>query len=229
MSIKLKALGLGLVAAMAMAAFAAVNASALSGTGHFTHDAPTNHATIVGTENGAPHDLVFKREGTGDPGITCTHAAYHGLAPAKTVTSVTVTPTYTNCATEDEPVGAWGNVTVTMNGCAFNLFSRTAGHGTVEVHCPVGKAIEIHHPNCTITVPAQKPSETTMTGGIIYDTTTEGGKHTLTPTVTVKKITGHFHGGICIFLGTSHKFEMNGALTVEGKDTAGNRVNITHT
>ena len=230
MSIKLKALSLGLMALLATAGFAVVNASATV-SGHFTHDNVTNNATIIGTENGT-HDLEFREEGSSpeDPGITCTHAHYHGEVTAKTVQTVTVKPTYTQCQTTK---AATHNVTVHTNGCGFTLHSRTPpGDATVEVECPTGKSIVITHPNCEITVPAQKPSATHLTGGLFYHTTQEGNplKHTLTATVTVKKITGQFHGGLCVFLGTSHLFEMNGSLTVEGKDpVSGNRVNITHT
>jgi len=225
MSTKLKALSLGLLVFLATAGFEAVNASAAV-SGHFTHDATTNHATILGTANGSPHDLVFREEGSEAAGTTCTHADLHGQAPAKAVTSVTVTPAFTGCATTSS--STWGE-TVHTNGCAFILSSSSTTHGTVTIECPTNQAIEITHPNCTLKVPAQHPSPTRLTGGIVYDTTVEGGKHTLTPTVTVKKITVHFEGGICVFLGTSHNFEMNGALTVAGFDTAGERVNITHT
>ena len=225
MSIKLKALSLGLLAVLAMAAFAAINASATV-RGHFTHDAATDHATILGTENGAPHDLLFNEEGS-NVQIVCTHTDYHGTAPAKTVTSLTVTPAYTNCGTVGE--ATWGGVKIHTNGCAFILSSRSTEHGTVEIECPAGKAIEITQSNCTTTIPAQKPSVTVLTGGVVYHTTTEGSKHTLTPTVTVKKITGHFHAGLCIFVGTNHTFELTGALTVAGQDTAGEQINITHT
>ena len=229
MSIKLKALSLGFLAVMAMAGFAAVNASAVV-KGHFTHDAADGHATIIGTEVGKkPHDLEFREEGSEAAGITCTHAHYHGDVFQNTVETVTVTPTYTKCGTTSD--ATWGNVSVHTNGCGFDLYSHgTNTHGTVTVECPAGKAIVITHPNCTITVPPQHPSATHLTGGLTY-TTDVGptGKHTITADVTVKKITGQFHGGICIFLGTSHSFEMNGALTVEGFDTAGNPVNLTHT
>ncbi|HEX8689016.1 MAG TPA: hypothetical protein VF729_02110 [Solirubrobacterales bacterium] len=219
MSTKFKALSLGLLALLATAGFAVVNASATV-SGHFEHDAATNHATIVGQETVSPHDLVFTDEVSGSA-FTCEHATYHGTAPAKTVTSVTVTPTYKTCKTVG---GAHGAVTVHVNGCGFTLESHGANtHGTVHVECPAGKAIEITHPNCTITVPAQ------TLNGMTYTQKTENGKHTLTVDVTVKQITGHYHGGICIFLGTVRKFSMTGALTVEAQNTAGERVNVTHT
>ena len=227
MSTKLKALSLGLLALLAMAAFGGVNTSAAI-KGHFESEA--DHTVIVGTENGKkPHDLEFKEEGSAGAGITCTHAHYDGDIFAKTVTSVTVEPEYTKCGTTSD--GIWGNVTVTTNGCAFVLYSHGANkHGTVDIECPAGKTIEIHHPNCTITVPAQPATLGTLTGGLTYDTAVAvDGKHILTPTVTIQSITSHYHAGVCVFLGTPQAFEMNGSLTVEGFNTSGSRVNITHT
>jgi hypothetical protein len=208
-----------------------MNASATV-TGHFTNDASNGHATIVGTENyGTTHMLEFQRtEPTGTPtgaAIACTEATYHGTVAAASVNSITVTPTYKNCATTG---GTWGEVVVTMNECDYTFRSNSnasthkpTAHATVTVDCPVGKAIEIHHPNCTITVPGQTPK-----GGVTYTTTVEG-KHALTVNVTATHIAGEFHGGICIFLGTNKEFDMNGAVTVKGENTNKEQVNITAT
>lgn len=229
MSLKLKVLGLGLLAVMAVGAFAVVNASATS-TGHFTSHLPAGHdqhLIIKGTESreSGTHALLFneidantKTVGTG---ITCTHAHYHGTlegAAATTTTSVQVRPEYTKCLT----VGGVDNeVTVDVpSSCGTNVFEFTPGvNGTVHVRC----AITITHPNCDITVPVQ------TTSGVTYDTLLEAGlPHQITLTVNVQHITGHFEGGLCVFLGTTHKFEMTGSVTVWGENTAGGRVGITH-
>lgn len=221
MNTKLKALGLGLLAVLAMSAFAVVNASATV-SGHFVSD--TTHTIVKGTESGT-HFLNFKGE-SGEP-IGCTHASYEGTITGETVTTVTVSPVYKECSTGRK---APHEIAVTMNGCDYTFHSAgTNKHGTVSVDCPVGKAIEIHHPNCTMTVPAQTPTATTLTGGATYTTTVEEGKHALTVDITVGNIEVQYHGGICIFTGTTHKFTMEGSVTVWGTDTAGNRVNITHT
>ena len=121
-------------------------------------------------------------------------------------------------------------VTVTPNDCDYTFFSHgTNTHGTISVMCPEGKAIEVHHPNCTITVGAQSPTSEHMKEGATYTTTVVNGKHALTVDVTLKAITAQYHGGICIFLGTNHTAEMTGAVTLSGTDTLGNPVNITHT
>ena len=225
MNTKLRALGLGLLAVTAMTAFGVMNATAETG-GHFTHDAPTNHATIVGTETaGTEHVLHFNKEG-GEPGerIGCDKDEYHGVATAKTVESLTITPKWSECYTTGSPNTKFD---IHENGCDFTFTigreGQVAKHHTVHLTCPAGKAVEITHPNCTITVPPQ-----TVTG-VTYTTDLIGGKHAITLDVTAEDITSHYHAGICIFLGTTHQSEMKGSVTVEGFDTLGNRVNITAT
>jgi hypothetical protein len=225
MSLKLKILGIGVLAVVATSAFAVMNASATV-TGHFTHEGPLTTATIVGNETGVHSAHYLQFQGTEQTGtnsgaaIVCTSATYHGVAAAKTVTELTVTPSYTGCATTTG--STWGEVSVTMNGCNYIFYSNSAAsthtptaHATVTVNCPAGKAIEIHHPNCTITVPHQSLK------GVTYTTTVEN-KHSLTVNVTISHIAAEYHGGFCIFLGTNHIFDMNGAVKVRAQVSATN-------
>lgn len=232
MSLKLKVLGLGILAVLATGAFAVMNASATV-NGHFTHDAADGHATIVGNEiYGTAHMTEFQRtEPTDTPvgaPITCTKTTYHGTVTTNTVQTLTIVPHYTECGTTG---GTWNEVTVTMNGCDYTFHSNTKAStnpptedATVTIDCPPGQAIVIHHPNCTITVPAQAPK-----GGVTYTTVLENNKHALTVDVTVTHIVGQFHGGLCVFLGTTKEFDMTGSVTVKGENTVNQPVNITAT
>lgn len=220
MSLKLRALGLGLLAILATSAFAVVNATAETG-GHFVSE--VSHTVLSGTEVKENHQVRFAVDG-GTP-IECTKVTYTGTTTATTVTEVTITPHYTECITKGGATPH--NVDVTMNGCAyvFTIGKKSTADNTVHVECLTGGVIEIHHPNCTITVPAQTPS-----GGIAYETdTTPGGKHSITPNITVTGIAAQYHGGICIFLGTSHQATMTGAATLSGTTTEGSPVGITAT
>ncbi|HEX9967622.1 MAG TPA: hypothetical protein VGB06_06725 [Solirubrobacterales bacterium] len=213
MSTKLKVLGLGLLAIMATSAFAVMNASATP-SGHFVSAA--NHTIIFGSEN-ATHQVKFSVEGGNT--IECKKVEYHGTTETATVTEITIKPTYAECQTTG---GAANSIPVTVNDCDYVFSSQgTRIHGTVTVNCPVGKAIEIHHPNCTITVGTQHA----LGGGIAYDNTHPD----LTATVTVSGIVVEYHGGACIFLGTTHTATMTGAATIQGRDTAGNPVTISST
>jgi hypothetical protein len=234
MSIKLKILGLGVLAVMATSAFAAVNASALS-NGHFTAEPTEHHLILKGTEaTPGNHNLSFYRlnsDGTtasGSP-IKCTHAAYEGTLPlegkpgteATTTQAVQVRPTYKECSTGAEPPH---NIPIDIStGCKNNVFEfKSGGTGTVNVNCD----ITITHPSCHISILA---SENKNLSGVTYTTTTESNKHALTMNVNVNGIKGTFVSGICVFLGTKHTFEMIGSVTVWGENTAGGRVGITHT
>jgi hypothetical protein len=219
MSLKLKVLGLGLLATLAMSAVTVMNASATS-TGHFTSDSVNETTTIVGSEN-ATHFTEFSIHGL--TGIVCTETTYHGTFAGNTSTHLTIIPHYTTCHTTGGP----HDVNIDVNGCSFTF---TPGHqGTVHVDCPVGKAIVITHPNCEITIPAQTVG--TAATGVTYTTDTENNKHTITLHANGVEVAAQFHGGLCVFTGTNHTGTMTGSVTVKGFEDKlnGPQVNITHT
>jgi hypothetical protein len=224
MSLKLKALGLGLLAAMAVSAVGVMNASATTG-GHFVSDLAKTD--IKGTEEGT-HRFHFSE--TGDPAeIGCDVATYTGQASATTVTSLTIAPKYETCyTTKSEP--NTHEITVTTNECTFTFTVAPGAPATTEqtVHllCPAGKKIEIHHPNCTISIHPQTP-----TGTLTYTTATSAaGKHEITLDADVHfTITRH---GLCQFIKpTSGTGTLEGSATVRGFETSGakSQVNITST
>jgi hypothetical protein len=214
MSGKLKALGLGLVAAMAVCAVAVVNAPAQV-NGHFSSD--VEHTLFVGTEN-ATHNTQLSVDG--GTAIRCHKTTYTFTGQAKLLVGVRLAPKYEECTT----VGQEAKFTFTTNGCLYTLKPNTGfPHGTFFIECPGGKPMEIHHPNCTIVIP-----EKTLLTGVTYTTVVEV-KHALTVDVTVKNIPVHYHGGACTFLGTNHTGSLTGSFTLKGTDTAGTPVNITVT
>jgi hypothetical protein len=219
MNLKFKVLGLGLLALVATSAFAAVNASATNG-GHFVSE--VSGTTIRGQETAPNHKLHFRpHAGSLTERIGCDVATYHGSAANATETEIEITPTYEKCYTTDENKTA---VVVTHNKCKFRFGSVVGGtSGTVDVLC-AEKAIEIHHPNCTITVPSA-PNQNLS--GIHYTRVTEQGKHAITMHVNVT-FTTEYHGGICIFLGTHQFGRLEGSATVWGEKN-GERKSITAT
>jgi|SRR6187549_178407 len=214
MSGKSKALGLGLVATLAIAAIASVSASA-EVTGHFIVEG--GDANLVGTEN-ATHNSQFSVEG-GTP-IECLNDSYEGFGGSETLAGFTLVPKYPTCKTAG---AANHEVTITPNGCRYTLKATEKVHATFWILCPEGKPMEIHHPNCTITIQEQNLS------AVSYTTLLENTKHALTVNLTVENITAHYHGGACIFLGTTHKGALKGSFTIKALDTAGKQVNLTVT
>ena len=215
MSSKLKALGLGLLAALAVSATAGVNASA-EVSGHFVVDG--THATVVASESGA-HRIKFSASGlTG--AVECLENSYSGVIGSQTVAGFTITPTYKTCRTEGS---ATHNVTITTNGCRYTFKATEKTHATFWFLCG-DQFLEIHHPNCTIKIP-----ELTNLSGVSYTTVVENGKHALTADFTVENIPVQYEAGICTFLGTNQKGAMKGSLTLKATDTAGSPVNLTVT
>jgi hypothetical protein len=222
MSLKLKALGLGLVAALAMSAVLVMSASATDG-GHFTSDSVDGHTAISGADEAT--DQTEFTGGIAD--VKCSTATYAATTTTATATSLTVTPTYAGCT------GGGGEVKVTMNGCTYTFTVRPlpeTNHNTVHLVCPVNVRPEIHviATGCTITVlPNQTP-----TAGVVYKTITKNGKHAITVGVTTSGITAQYHGGFfrCGKAEGAHGLtEIHGSAEVEGKNTAGEFVNITAT
>jgi hypothetical protein len=230
MNLRIKALGLGLLAVMATSAFAAMNAGASIG-GHLTNDALNGHVLVTGTAStGSTHGLMFVKEGSNpEAENSCHMASYTGTINAATVQSVTITPEWNNCTTGT--TGAGDPFPVHENGCVLTFTSGKTEqtHHTAAVVCPAGKAIEITHLNCTIKIAPQTLGGGGSKGGIVYTTTVENNKHALTLDLTVKEITAHYEAGICVFLGTTQKSEVKGSITVRATSTESNVVNITET
>ena len=220
MSLKLKILGLGVLAVMATSAFTVMNASANGTGGHFVSE--VDHTILTGSES-ATHALHLTAVGS-EGIIGCTKPTYTGTTTSKTVESVTITPKYESCHTTPGPTPV---VTVTPKSCTytFTVTEKTDPTTQQEVHllCNPGDEIEVHHPNCTIVITPQ-----TVQNAVKYENVLEGGKHTVTATVNAKFKT-HYHGGICIFLGTAHEGELKGSVTLKGADTEGNPVSVTAT
>jgi hypothetical protein len=213
MTLKVKILGLGILAIMATGAFSVMNASAVSG-GHFTVDA---HGTVHGVET-APNHVVHLVSANGSE-IGCSTESYNGTISSLTTTSIKITPLWSNCTT----TGDGAIVDVIENGCYFEFTSGKTGqtHHTAHFVCPT-KSLEISHPNCSIRVPAQTAT------GVTYETITMNEKHAITLNSTAK-VTSHYEGGICIFLGTTQTSEMRGSVTVQATDTLGKPTNLTST
>lgn len=148
---KFKALGLALVAVLAMSALAASSASAEKFT---SADGTTQ--TVTASDVGA-EDVFIVNNST----LTCEGETFAGhLEAGKATTALTFDPNWVNCKTEG---AASNNVTVTDNNCG--IIFKTTPNG-VEIECGTGKVIEVHHytagsahtsSTCTETIGAQVP------------------------------------------------------------------------
>lgn len=154
--------------------------------------------------------------------MVCDTASYDGTMTS-TAADLTLTPIPNNCHT----TGSSTNIPFHMHECKYTMTvapkTTDSTEQTIDLVCPSEKAIEITHPNCTVTVPPQNNFL-----GITYTTQVENGKHTITVDLATEfNVT--FHGGICIFTGTNHTGTLDGALTMKGFQTGGKQVGITAT
>ena len=175
MSRNFKALGLALVAVVALSAMAATAAQANNVT------ASKYNARITGTDLGTKAgEYTRLTVGNGARFVECATSTIEATL-TKEETAVTATPSYSGCfSNADVKIPA----TVTMNGCDYILeaTSKTAGRATVV--CPVGKQIEVHiyenatkhtenKPLCTYDIKAQGPLTTVNIGTSNAGTATE--------------------------------------------------------
>jgi|GEM_PF-640570 len=209
-----KALSLAL--ALVACLVAAPGAATAETGGHFTSE--TAHTTWEGTEvKASGHTTKFLPESGNS--LECGKVTYSGTTTTTTVTEVALTPSYSGCKTSS---GAEGEVTYDGNGCSyiFKIGKKATTDNTTQLSCPGTSKIEITHPNCTVKLPPQ-----TFSQGVAYTKITENGKPALTFDLTAQ-LAVQYEGGICIFLGTSHIFNLTGSMVVKGKTTAGTATGI---
>jgi hypothetical protein len=231
MSIKLKALGLSMLAVLAVGAFAVMNASAESQpTGHFTSGS-ANTAIDVTENPTAPSTHSLELTQAGFTGIVCHESKYAVTNIGETADHISVKPTYQKCTTTG---GSPGSLTVHSNGCEYtfktpNKESAKTEH-TVQLICNGAvKAIQITHASCTVTI------HPVTVKGVGYTTTLESGpgltggpKHSITLTSNASfPVTRH--GGFCTLLATNSTGTLSGSATIFGKNALGAQLDITAT
>ncbi|HEX9968287.1 MAG TPA: hypothetical protein VGB06_10100 [Solirubrobacterales bacterium] len=218
--LKVKALGLVVLAAGVVSAFAVMQATAKTG-GHFVSE--TTHTIVNQTSAaGSLHQLEFFL-GTSEVGIICDKMTATGTAATQTVTEEVGNISLSNCHTTGSEV----QTAIHLNGCQTRITIAPGNAETTEqtndLICPAGKAVEITHPNCTVKIPPQ-----TFTG-LTYKTTVDAtNKHTLT-VVANSSVTIYYEAGICVFVGTNQIGVFKGSTIVRAENTLGERVGITAT
>jgi hypothetical protein len=221
MSLKLRALSLGVLAAMTLSAIMAANASA-NGNGHFVSE--TTHTEVKGFEL-RDHSLHFANHGS-EGEFGCEIEQYTGTAGSatKTVTAVTINPAYEECYA----TSSGESMPIDINGCTYEFTVEAATNDNTEqtahLRCPTGQSIKITHLNCTTTIHPQ-----TINTGLTYthitnDTT---GKNEVTMRVTPQFTTTRH--GLCQFIApTNGTGTLSGSVTVQGF-SGPNQVSITAT
>lgn len=226
MNRKLKAISLGMLAALAVSAFVVYSASAETG-GKFDAAAGT---TIEGTESriGAGTGTHVTELSALGNNVRCTHASYHGTAAVLNPTSITITPTYSECYLNTHT--AENATAITMNGCdyVFTVGKEPAlKDQTIDLVCPAGAKAEVHARSggseiCTETFGPQTVK------GAVYTADTFKTKKSITLDLTVTGIVLEKHGACALLppFGTNGTGELKGSVTVNGTNAAGEAVDI---
>jgi hypothetical protein len=205
MNRKIKALGLALVAALALTAVTASAASA-----QFTSD---KEHTILSGSQATSH--VFTA-GTGFGGISCATASFSGTSVNKSEATQVVNPTYSNCK------DSFGRtVDITTNTLTYT-FTSGAGKGLVHVTGDIGLTVTTGGTHCTITIKAQNGNN-----GISYKNL--GGTSGVEVTTNTNNVHSSVSGGF-FACGTSATTPTSGTYTgttvMKGVDTSGAAASI---
>jgi len=165
MTRNLKALGLALMAVLALGAIAAGSASAAGERFH-----SEEKTTIVTGTSEASH--VFAASGFS---VTCTEAHFRGTsvgeAGGTTNKFLSLHPIYTGCTS------SLGAAPVDTNGCnyEFNAETNASGHLPIKIVCTGANTIKVTAPGCTLSFGNQtvvNGASVTNTGaGTTRDTT----------------------------------------------------------
>jgi hypothetical protein len=229
MSIKLKALGLALFAALAVGAVSVVSATGATG-GHFTSG--SSWTVLSGSQVGGNAANYIENTNEGARVIcpeqeTISAASVSGT----TVTQITATPTFPDgCELQ---AAFSGPATIDTNGCdfLFTIESAEPEHTAVHLVCPEGKEVAatvdpVVVGSCVIDYPPQTPTS----GGVVYAATEHSGKASLHLDITAEGITSNETPmgflGCGTQAGESNNSDFFGTATVVGKDTTGTPVDI---
>jgi hypothetical protein len=111
---------------------------------------------LTGEQVGTESENVFGAKAASSLGVHCKKAIYGGTVVGKSVTEVTLVPTYLECSSN------LGSAVITNDGCAFVLkgttdkFVNTEGKeqgkdATVDLECGENKSITINTGGCKLT------------------------------------------------------------------------------
>lgn len=195
----LKALGLALMAVLALGAFAAGSASAAGERFH----SESETTILTGTDEA---DHVFSASGFS---VTCTDATFRGTSKGEGGTTTTKTlsvhPTYTGCTS------SLGAAPVDTNGCnyVFGSEPNAGGHLPIQISCTSTNTIKVTAPGCTLSF----GNQTVANGATVTNT---GAGTTRDVTVTATATATFSKSGFGCFVIGGNTGTYNGPTVVSG-------------
>lgn len=226
MSRNLKALGLALIAALALSAIAAQGAMAVDHS--FGSEASS---TVITADNDGlgSHVLSVTSKGGTKVSVTCTTAFFSGTQSGTSADLITLHPTFgkpnTSGGAGSCTLGGLG-VTVTTTGCNFIFESDTSNNpatgqedATTSVECEAGKSLKSSAGGCTVSI-AGAPNNQNL-HGVTFAGEGAGATRDLKVTAAVKGIHWTSSGFFCPLVGlgngeTGTNGEFSGVVTAKG-------------
>jgi hypothetical protein len=195
------------VLASALVALLAMSALASTANAQFESEAESTNLT---TSTNAMQKLAFSE---GSTAIECTTYKVSGTQSSKTVTTLTVTPIFSNC---ESFLGA--AVALTTNGCKY-VFHLAKGSttGTTDIECEAGKAMEFEIGNiCKYTIGTQ-----TGLSSVSFKNTGAGSTREIVAEMNLKGVTATrtTNDFFCPAAGSTGTY--TGTSTMTGENAAG--------
>ncbi len=171
---------------------------------------------------GTPVYVTGKQNATNTFGTTvgkiqCNSATYSGTVGATETSTITLSPTYSECVCIGPECLA--PTSAAINGCDYLLHTGAETTGSVDIVCPAGKEITFSSPKCTLHLKPQ-----TSVGTATYKNIGSGTTRELEIALSLGGIQySHTEGlgaGRC-FSGTGSSGSLTGSvsLTAEGENT----------
>ena len=184
MILKLKALGLALVATLAISSVAASAASADDLTSE------TSPVTLTGRQTGGGDVLTMTA-----PTIKCKEVNYAAFSAVTPSTAVTVTPSYPEktAGGEQNCSGFGFPATVETRGCTYKYTLNAATTGGLDIICPAGQELTFTLKSagvtkCIVHVPAQS-----FPASITYSNTGAGTTREIDVTANIASTLAYKH------------------------------------
>lgn len=190
----------------------AASVMAGSASAAVTHDFEAESSPYILTGKTPGKATVFKFSGGAE--VVCEANGLNGTISSKSTTSITLQPTYGNCA--------MGGLAATIDTPCFNQFTGETTafeHGIVHIECPTESNVRITVNGCTVEIGSQTPEQ-----GAHYTNTGSGKTRDVDFNVTMTNNKYSKLGVLCGLIGgLTGELSILGEYTVQAFEDSGGK------